>query len=172
MDCVSARSPTRCMLRFMVSVLFSEVYVRNFAQRIINIQLFKDLCKIAVAIVHSSVHLSVHSALSLKFFVKQVYSLTNALSLWNNTKWPYISLNILLLKIFSQYVCPSIRLSADRCIRVPLTHFLVFDMLWGIELKLCVCLCYDESQVKFKFHVISSNFKWVMPLFWLGILHI
>ena len=137
--CVSACLPIRFMLRFFVSVLFSEVYVRylwNFSQRIINIQLFKDLCKIAVAIVHSSVRLSVHSALSLKFLVKQVYSLANALSLWNNTKWPYISLNILLLKNFSQYVCPSIRLSADRGIRVPWTHFLVKNKMniWKAKL--------------------------------------
>ena len=40
-----------------------------------------------------------------------------------------------------------------------------FYILRGIELKLCVWLCNDESLIKFKFRLISSNFERVMPFF-------
>ena len=105
-----------------------------------------------------SIHLSVHSALSLKFLVKQVYSLANALLLWNNTKWPYISLNILLLIFFSQYVCTSIRLSANRGIRVPWTHFLViyFSLLKRI----------DERDIRYRV-TKHNNLPWIHLKFWI-----
>ena len=47
---------------------------------------------------------------------------------------------------------------------------LFFYMLWCIELKLCIWLCNQVSQIKFTFPRILSIFEWVMPLFGLRIL--
>ena len=43
-------------------------------------------------------------------------------------------------------------------------------MLWGIELKLCIWFCSGDSQLKFMFCLIFSNFEWIKPLFGLKIL--
>ena len=61
-------------------------------------------------------------------------------------------------------------LSSSGAYKFP--EFACFYMLWGIELKFCIWLCSDESQIKFAFRQIPSNFEWVMPLFGLRILHI
>ena len=45
-------------------------------------------------------------------------------------------------------------------------------MLWHIELKFCICLCYTVLQIKFKCRQFASMFVGVMPLLELRILAI
>ena len=70
----------------------------------------------------------------------------------------------------SPSVPPSVRLS----VRVSVRKFspLFSYMLWHIELKFCIWLCFTVLQIKFKCHQFPSIFVGVMPLLELKILEI
>ena len=68
----------------------------------------------------------------------------------------------------------SVRPTLRPSVRVSVRQFstLSSNMLWHIELKFCIWLCFTVLQIKFKCRQFASSFVGVMPLLELRILEI
>ena len=69
--------------------------------------------------------------------------------------WLYARLQTWRIMVWS---CPSVRVSVRQF------STLFSNMLWHIELKVCIWLCFTVLQIKFKCRQFASSFVGVMPL--------
>ena len=82
---------------------------------------------------------------------------------WNTDE---VRVSSICVKFVRPSVRPGLRPSDYPSVRVSVRQFstLFSNMLWRIELKFCLWLCFTVLQIKFKCRQFASSFVGVMPL--------